>query len=182
MQGKAGGIRKPLESRISQKGIRLSFYCLTFAEAKPLQRLRGIVPICFGTSNHTQNSRLASKTNELKKYFLIGVGFLSLGLGTVGIFLPVLPTTPFLLLSSYCFLKSSRRLHERLLSHKVLGAYIKNFQETRTIPRRAKAYILITLWASIGLSFCLVNNTAVRILLPVIALAVSLHILHYKSR
>lgn len=121
------------------------------------------------------------KENELKKYILISLGFLSLGLGILGIFLPLLPTTPFLLLTSYCFLKSSKRLHEKLLAHKVLGTYIKNFQENKSIPRKVKVCILLTLWASIGISFCLVDNLIVRILLPLIAIAVSLHILHYKS-
>jgi len=121
------------------------------------------------------------KENNLKKYLLIGFGFLSLGLGILGIFLPVLPTTPFLLLTSYCFLKSSKRLHEKLLAHKILGTYIKNFQENKTIPRKVKACILLTLWTTIALSFCLVDNLIVRILLPLVAIAVSLHILHYKS-
>ncbi len=116
------------------------------------------------------------------KPLLIVAGFLFLALGVLGIFLPVLPTTPFLLLTSYCFLKSSRPLYHRLLSHKVLGPYIRNFSENKTIPRRVKIYILLMLWLSLGLSFYLIDNTALRLILPPIGLGVSLHILHYRSK
>ena len=108
-------------------------------------------------------------------------GFIALGLGILGMFVPVLPTTPFLLLTAFCFLRSSRRLYDKLLAHKVLGPYITNFMQKKAIPKKVKAYILITLWATILLSVCLVGIVWVRILLIAIAIGVSIHILHYKS-
>lgn len=108
-------------------------------------------------------------------------GFIALGLGILGMFVPVLPTTPFLLLTAFCFLRTNRRLYDKLLAHKVLGPYITNFMQHKAIPKKVKAYILITLWATILLSVCLVGIVWVRILLIAIAIGVSIHILHYKS-
>ena len=108
-------------------------------------------------------------------------GFIALGLGILGMFVPVLPTTPFLLLTAFCFLRSNRRLYDKLLAHKVLGPYITNFMQHKAIPKKVKAYILITLWATILLSVYLVGIVWVRILLIAIAIGVSIHILHYKS-
>ena len=75
--------------------------------------------------------------------------FLSLGLGVVGMFLPVLPTTPFLLLSAYLFSKSSGRYYEWLLSHKWFGTYIRQFSEARSIPLRIKIVSISMLWTTI---------------------------------
>lgn len=113
---------------------------------------------------------------------LLVVGFVSLALGLLGIALPVLPTTPFLLLTAYCFLRSNRVYYRRLLAHKVLGPYITNFIEHRAIPRRVKVYILLTLWLTIGLSAYAVDLVWVRCLLLVVAVGVSVHILRFKSR
>ena len=72
------------------------------------------------------------------KIILLLLGILSLVLGVIGIFLPVLPTTPFLLLSATLFLRSSQKLYDWLLSHPYLGEYIRNFKEHRAIPLRVK--------------------------------------------
>ena len=72
------------------------------------------------------------------KYIYLFIGFLSLILGVIGIFLPVLPTTPFLLLSAALFFRSSPRAYDWLLTHKYLGPYIRSFREDRMIPLRAK--------------------------------------------
>ena len=72
------------------------------------------------------------------KYIYLFIGFLSLILGVIGIFLPVLPTTPFLLLSAALFFRSSPRAYDWLLAHKYLGPYIRSFREDRMIPLRAK--------------------------------------------
>ena len=71
---------------------------------------------------------------------------LSLALGVAGIFLPVLPTTPFLLLSAALFFRSSPRAYQWLLNHKLLGPYIRDFRESRAIPLRAKVLALSLLW------------------------------------
>ena len=69
---------------------------------------------------------------------LIALGLLFVGLAVLGVFLPVLPTTPLLLLALACFARSSERLHEWLLSHRAFGPVLKNWHETRSMPRRAK--------------------------------------------
>jgi uncharacterized membrane protein YbaN (DUF454 family) len=74
----------------------------------------------------------------IQRPILIAFGLLLVGLAVLGMFLPVLPTTPLLLLALACFARSSERLHEWLLSHRVFGPVLKNWHETRSMPRRAK--------------------------------------------
>jgi uncharacterized membrane protein YbaN (DUF454 family) len=118
----------------------------------------------------------------MKKYLLIIVGCLSLGLGIIGMFLPVLPTTPFLLLSAGCFLRSSKSLYDWLLNHKHLGGYIKDFIEHKAISKKIKITIITTLWATILLSVMIVELMWIKILLILIAIGVSVHILHFKTK
>ena len=118
----------------------------------------------------------------MKKYLLIIVGCLSLGLGVIGMFLPVLPTTPFLLLSAGCFLRSSKSLYDWLLNHKYFGEYIKDFIEHRARSKKIKITIITTLWVTILVSVILVDLTWVKILLILIAIGVSVHILHFKTK
>jgi uncharacterized membrane protein YbaN (DUF454 family) len=118
----------------------------------------------------------------LKKKFFIIIGFLSLGLGLVGILLPILPTTPFLLLSAACFCRGSERLYNWLINHKVLGEYIRNFREYKAIPLSAKISSVTLLWATMLYSiFFVVDSLALRLLLGGIAVGVTVHILHYKT-
>jgi uncharacterized membrane protein YbaN (DUF454 family) len=74
----------------------------------------------------------------IHKPILIAFGLLFVGLGVLGIFLPVLPTTPLLLLALACFARSSERLHGWLLSHRAFGPLLKHWHETRSMPRSAK--------------------------------------------
>ena len=111
------------------------------------------------------------------------VGTVSLVLGLLGIVLPVLPTTPFLLLTAYCYLRSAPNWHKRLLQSKHLGPYIKNFQENKCIPVRIKVYAISMLWLTIGTStIFFVHLWWVRVLLIVIAIGVTWHILSYPSK
>ena len=120
---------------------------------------------------------------RLGKGLLIGAGFFFVGLGILGIFLPLLPTTPFLLLSAACFARSSKKFYELLISSPVLGKYIKNYNEGNGIPLRVKIFVLFVLWASILFTvFFIFDYLAVRIILPIIALAVSTHIILIKKR
>ena len=110
------------------------------------------------------------------------VGTISLFLGILGIALPVLPTTPFLLLTAYCYLKSAPKWHKRLLESKHLGPYIKNFQENKCIPLHVKVCSIGLLWLTISISCILVEILWVRILLFAIAIGVTYHILSYPSK
>ena len=116
------------------------------------------------------------------RYILAFLGTLSLLLGIVGIFLPVLPTTPFLLLSATLYLHSSRRLYEWLMSHKHLGPYIKNFREHKAIPLRVKIVSVSLVWATLlYCAFFVAKVWWMSAMFITIATAVSAHILRYKT-
>jgi uncharacterized membrane protein YbaN (DUF454 family) len=118
----------------------------------------------------------------LKKSILIIVGLLAVGLGIVGVFVPLLPTTPFLLLAAACFLRSSPFLYDWLMQHKWFGAYIRNYHEQRAMTLRAKIGVLSLLWLAIGYSAIFaVDLWWLRLLLMVIAVGVSTHILSLNT-
>ncbi len=83
------------------------------------------------------------------RYVLLACGWLALGLGVAGIFLPVLPTTPFALLAAACFLKSSERLHRYVVEHPVFGRGVSDYLEGRGIRKRTKITAITMLWLSI---------------------------------
>lgn len=76
-------------------------------------------------------------------------GTLSLGLGVTGIFIPGLPTTPFLLLAAFFYAKSSERLHRWLIRHKVFGPFISDFREGKGMTVRAKLYVIFLIWLTV---------------------------------
>lgn len=117
----------------------------------------------------------------LKKYILIAVGCLSLFLGILGIFLPLLPTVPFLLLTAYCFTRSSSRLYNWLIHHKTFGSYIYNYQTYRAIKRKTKFLAISSLWGSLGLSMILLPNVYICLLLFFLGMGVSFYILSLKT-
>ncbi|KPK87902.1 MAG: hypothetical protein AMS27_01110 [Bacteroides sp. SM23_62_1] len=100
------------------------------------------------------------------KPLLIISGSIFLGLGFIGIFVPGLPTTPFLLLAAGCYVRSSDRLYSWLLNHRLFGKHIKNFRETRSISLRGKLISLILMWIMIGVSVVFfIDNLTVRIII-----------------
>jgi len=119
---------------------------------------------------------------RIRRWFLVAVGVVSVGLGLLGVFIPLLPTMPFLLLAAGCFMRSSERLYGWLIHHKWFGEYIRNYREHGAIPLRAKAVTLVLLWGVIGSTA--VFATAlwwVRLLLCLVAVGVTLHLLHLKT-
>lgn len=117
---------------------------------------------------------------RLKKTLYIGIGVLMLGLGIIGIVVPLLPTTPFLLLASYLFLRHSKKMHQWLIKNKVLGEYIYNYETYRAIKRSTKVQALILLWASLGFSIYLVDPYYLKGMLLLIGFLVSMHLLRMK--
>ena len=113
-----------------------------------------------------------TQPSPIKRVVLLTVGWLSIALAIVGIPLPVLPTTPFLILAAACFVRTSPRLHERLLSDKRFGQLLAQWQARRSIPRYAKrrAYLLIVV--TFSLSIAMVDVTGLRVMLGCIALGV----------
>lgn len=116
------------------------------------------------------------------KTICIILGTISLALGILGIFLPLLPTTPFLLLTATLYFRGSPRLYQWLLSHKHLGPYIRNFRENKAMPLRAKIISLLLMWSTmLYCIFVLIPLLWVKILMFLIAAGVTYHILSFKT-
>lgn len=119
--------------------------------------------------------------NSLVKVTLNLIGTISVVLAIAGIFLPLLPTTPFLLLASACYLKGSERLHSRLMNNRFLGKYLENIQQKKGMPLKGKVITLATLWASILFSLYTMEAVVVKAILLIIGAAVSALILKMKT-
>jgi uncharacterized membrane protein YbaN (DUF454 family) len=119
---------------------------------------------------------------EIKRYALLACGWLSLGLGVVGMFLPILPTTPFILLAAACFMRSSESLHRWLVEHPTFGIHIKDYLDGKGLQRGTKAVALLTLWASVIVSTWLfVRFVVADIIIVAIAGAVTIYILRLPT-
>lgn len=131
----------------------------------------------------TKNRRCSSHatTKSPVRYLLLAIGWLSVALGVLGIFLPVLPTTPFLLLAAACFARSSPRFHHWLVHHPKLGPWIRDYLSGEGIPLKGKVYAIGLMWASIGLSCYLVPLFWARTFMLISAVLVSLYILSQKT-
>jgi hypothetical protein len=90
------------------------------------------------------------------KYICLALGTLSLVLGIIGIFIPMWPTTPFLLLAAACFVRSSERLYTWLVEHEHLGCYVRDYMSGRGIPLRAKRIALGTMWVTSQASWMII--------------------------
>lgn len=110
------------------------------------------------------------------KTALIIIGVIAVVLAVLGLFLPLLPTTPFLLLASACFARGSDRMHRWLLNHGVFGAYLRSFEEGQGIPLRGKVVAISLLWVSMTVSITMVQHLALRALLAAIAVAVTVYL------
>ena len=118
----------------------------------------------------------------LTRWLLMTIGIISVGLGTAGIFLPLLPTTPFLLIAAACFIRSSDRLYHWLIHNRWFGSYIRTYREQRALPLRAKVMALILLWTTMTYSvFILLRHWALRVLLLLIAGVVTVYLLSLKT-
>jgi hypothetical protein len=118
-----------------------------------------------------------------KRRLLIGAGTLCTGLGIIGIFIPLLPTTPFLLLAAACYMRSSERFYQWLINNRIFGAYVRNYIEGRGMPIRIKIFTILLLWLTIGLSITFgVQNIVIRIVLICIAIGVTVHIVLIRKR
>lgn len=116
------------------------------------------------------------------RYLLLGIGCTSVCLGVIGIVLPVMPTTPFLLLAAGCFARSSPRFHGWLLGHPQLGPLLSAYLNGEGIPRKAKALAIGSLWVSIVVSCWLAPWPWLRVLLVGIAIAVTVYLARLKTR
>ncbi len=121
-------------------------------------------------------------TSNLSKWVLIITGSFFTGLGILGIFLPLLPTTPFLLLAAACYIRSSERFYNWLINNKWLGNYIKNYLEGKGVSLKAKVFSISFLWITIGYSIVFVVNIfSIRVILILIAIGVTIHLLSIRT-
>lgn len=109
------------------------------------------------------------------------IGTVSLGVGTLGLVLPVLPATPFFLLSAYAYWHGSQRLHTWMLNHRTIGPLINDYLTHRGLRKSTKVRALAILWISILISMISVDNLRLRIVLPLIALGSTTYLLHLKT-
>ncbi len=112
----------------------------------------------------------------------IVLGIVCVVLGVVGMFFPVLPTTPFLLLAAYFFVHSSPRFYDWLLTNRWFGSYIRNYREGKGIPLKQKILTIALLWLSIGYAIgWVIDSWWGKLLLAAIAIGVSVHLIKIKN-
>jgi uncharacterized membrane protein YbaN (DUF454 family) len=125
---------------------------------------------------------LITAPNRFVRGLLIGAGTLCVGLGVLGIFLPLLPTTPFLLLAAACYGSSSRRFYRWLLNNRWFGSYLSDYREKKGVPLKVKISAISLLWVTIlSATAFVVDILLIRIVLIVIAGLVTIHILRIRT-
>jgi len=112
---------------------------------------------------------------------LQAAGWLSLALGVLGIFLPLLPTTPFLLLTAFCWARSSPRFHRWLMTNRFFGGSLSDYLAGKGVPLWQKLATLAVLWISLGVSARLLSRPWVSLLLLAVAIGVTLHVLLFQK-
>jgi len=115
------------------------------------------------------------------KPLFITLGLVFVGLAVLGIFLPLLPTTPLLLLAVACFARSSQKLHDLVLSNKTFGPLIRQWQETRSMPLRAKLYALGSIGAGGAISVLSLDTAAMKLILAAVLMIPVIIILKIKT-
>ena len=109
-------------------------------------------------------------------------GTLCLVLGALGVFLPVLPTTPFLLLAAYCYGRGSTKFHQWLVYRSSIGSYIRNYQSGRGVPLRQKVWAIVLLWVTILASIIFTHLAWwVVVVLIIVAFGVTVHLIRMKT-
>ncbi|WP_111639691.1 YbaN family protein [Marinomonas shanghaiensis] len=117
-----------------------------------------------------------------KRILYLLLGWFSLISGIIGIFLPLLPTTPFVLLAAWCFSKSSKRFHSWLLNHKFFGPIVHDWQSSDGIPRRARNRAILFMWIGMTISMVVVSRFWATIGLLIIGLCVMTYLLRMPVR
>jgi hypothetical protein len=118
------------------------------------------------------------KTAVLKSTLNV-IGVIAVALAIFGVFLPLLPTTPFLLLASACFARGSERMHRWLLGNKLFGSAIRDFEQGKGIPRKAKISAVVLLWASMAWSIYLTSSMLLTVALLAIGVGVTTYLLFF---
>ena len=133
-------------------------------------------------AGETSSEKIRKVSDRLLRGALVVLGTCFVGLGVLGIFLPLLPATPFFLLAVACYARSSRRFYDWMLNNRLFGSYIRNYREGKGIPLKLKVLTLALLWGTITYSaFFVVDELYWRIILLVIAVGVTIHILKTRT-
>ncbi|HAP36215.1 MAG TPA: DUF454 domain-containing protein [Bacteroidetes bacterium] len=111
------------------------------------------------------------------RWTLLFAGTVLVGIGILGIFLPLLPTTVFFLMAAWCYARSSRKFYEWLHHNKVFGKYLKNYREGNGITVSGKISIIVILWSGILYSIFVTQSHIIQLLLLAIAIGVTIHII-----
>jgi hypothetical protein len=121
--------------------------------------------------------------SRLVRGLWFAAGTAALAVGLVGIVVPLLPTTPLLLISAACYARSSPRMYRWIMCNRVVGSYMQGYLEGKGVPWRAKAVSIGLLWGVIGLSAVFfVDSTVVRLILLAVAVTVTVHIVMVRPR
>jgi uncharacterized protein len=143
----------------------------------------------FASANYYQKERMPNTKSQnvrlpgIYRYLYFISGVLLVAIGVIGIFLPILPTTIFLILASACFIKSSPQANEWLRNHKILGMYIKNYQDNSGLTIKSKIFNITFLWLMISASAIFFTDLwYIQFLLFVIAIGVTIHLVMVKTK
>jgi uncharacterized membrane protein YbaN (DUF454 family) len=129
----------------------------------------------------TKNKRNAN-LNKYKKILLIAAGTFFVALGIIGIFIPVLPTTPFILLAATLYSRSSQKFYEWIINNKIVGTYIKNYKAGKGVPLIIRIVTIALLWITMGCSALFATDILfIRIIMALIAIGVTIHIAFIKN-
>lgn len=118
----------------------------------------------------------------MRQIVLLVLGFGALALGGLGLLLPVLPTTPFVLCAAGCFATASPRMYQKLLKTRYFGEYIQNYKSKVGISRKARVLGMLSLWGALLLSMLFSKNPYVVLLLAVVGVGVSIHLLTIRRK
>ena len=136
-----------------------------------------------GNASQALREEVQESRSPLVKGLLVAVGTMSVGLGVLGILLPVLPTTPFLLLAAACYAHSSERFYVGLLTNRYFGGYIRDWREKRGLTLATKLWIIFVLAATMGASAVFfVPLVSVKIFLGVVGTGVSIYVLRLPTK
>lgn len=141
-------------------------------------------PAPLERASATANSPRKVERHHLVRLLFLVAGLLCVGLGLLGALLPLLPTTPFLLLAAACFARSSTRMHHWLHHNRLFGAYIQRYRAGDGMPLRAKVMTLLVMWLSLGYSAVVAVPAhwwPLAVILLLIGVATTVHILRLKT-
>ncbi len=128
------------------------------------------------------NGCMSIVSSNLKRRLFIIAGTIAIGVGVIGIVVPVLPTTPFLLLAATCYIRGSQRLYNALLCNRFIGSYVRNYLEGRGMSLKMKIWTLSLLWVAIICTVVFATDSLIiRIILAVVLTGVTIHIFTVKT-